>query len=126
MSLYERERREADAKLAELRKQKKPGEKVAYSRGTVNSPLPESCVLFVRIYSSPSLPIGPSQGKTAGIDPPGYSQVSVKQRKWVGWKTRVDNVKSGPKDLWGFDSPPGTVPDHGKNPLCGPTFDPPQ
>lgn len=129
-SLYEDESREADAKLTELRKQKKPGEKVAYSRGdTVNSPLPESCVLFVRIYSAQSLPIGPFTGphKTAWIDPPGYSQVSVKQRKWVGWKTRVDNAKSaGPKRPVGVRFPPGTVQDHGKNPLCGPTFDPPQ
>jgi hypothetical protein len=97
MSLYEKESREADAKLTELGKQKEPGEKVAYSRGdTVNGPLPESCVLFVRIYSTQSLPIGPFTGphKTAWIDPPGYSQESVKQGKWVGWKTRVDNAKS--------------------------------
>jgi hypothetical protein len=65
ISLYEKESREADAKLTELGKQKKPGEKVAYSRGgTVNNPLPESCVLFVRIYSAPSLPMDPSQDLT--------------------------------------------------------------
>jgi hypothetical protein len=64
MSLYENESREADVKLTEPGKQK-PGEKVAYSRGdTVNSPLPESCVLFVGIYSAQSLPIGPSQDLT--------------------------------------------------------------
>jgi hypothetical protein len=58
MSLYEKESREADAKLTELWKQKKPGEKVAHSRGdTVNSPLPESCVLFVRIYSAQVCPL---------------------------------------------------------------------
>ena len=51
MSLYEKESREADAKLAELRKQKKPGEKVAYSCGdTVNSPLPESRVLRADLF----------------------------------------------------------------------------
>ena len=77
--------------------------------------------------STATLPIGPSQDlKTAWIDPPGYSPVSVKQRKWVGWKTRVDNRKSAGKRPVGFDSLPGTVEDHGKNPLRSPTFDPPQ
>jgi len=95
---------------------------------TVNSPLSESYALFVWIYSAQSLSIGPSQELTRphGLTPRD-TQVSEKQRKWVGWKTRVDNAKSArPKDLWGFDSPPGTVQDSGKNPLCGPTFDPPQ
>jgi hypothetical protein len=50
----------------------------------VNSPLSESYVLLVWIYSAQSLPIGPSQELTR---PHGLTrrdtQVSEKQRKWV-------------------------------------------
>jgi hypothetical protein len=95
---------------------------------TVNSPLSESCVLFGWIYSAQSLPIGPSQELTR---PHGLTrrdaQVSEKQRKWVGWKTRVDNAKSaGAKRPVGVRFPSRHRPGPRENPLCGPTFDPPQ
>jgi hypothetical protein len=68
MSLYEKERREADAKLAELRKNETTRSAGLLGGDTVNSPLAESCVLPVRIYFAQSLPIGNS-GKTAERGP---------------------------------------------------------
>src|SRR6266478_5721567 len=96
MSLYEKASREADARLAELGKEKTTRKGGLLGGDTVNRPLPESCVLFRAELFCPKSAHWPSTGphKTAWIDTPGYSQVFVKQRKWVGWKTRVDNLKS--------------------------------
>jgi hypothetical protein len=97
MSLHEKESREADAqthRAAEAREARRKGGLLARRHGE-SSAARNLCSVRADLFCPRSAhwPF-PGPHKTAWIDPPGYSQVSVKQRKWVGWKTGVDNAKS--------------------------------